>query len=177
MSRKKYIKDYRLIETVDERGRIRTDTEYIGGSFFYASGRERALRERKRLLAACAAGWLAFVGALIPNAAGLRAVYTVLPFLFSAIPLGILTDTLLGAPQREPFEHRQADRLENRLPPAALWTAILPAAALLGELVRLVIGADMNAGDGIFVLCAAVETACGAIAFVRRGGLAARGEA
>ena len=175
MARKKYIKDYRLVETIDERGRIRSDYEYIGDGYVYVLGADAVRREKKTLLILIAVGWLAFVGALLPSAAGMHALYVALPFLFAAIPLGVTTDTLLSAaPNREPLRHQQADMLENRYPPAALWTAILPAAALLGELVRLLLGKAMNGGDALLALCGAVLIAVGVYAFSRRGRFACR---
>ena len=175
MARKKYIRDYRLIETIDERGRIRSDYEYIGKDYVYVLDEADVRREKRTLLVLVAVGWLAFLGALLPNAAGMRALYVALPFLFSAVPLGVMTDTLLtAAPVSGPLRHQQADMLENRYPPAALWTAILPGAALLGELVRLLLGAAMSGGDIPFSLCAAVLIGAGAYAFSRRGRFACR---
>ena len=175
MARNKYIRDYRLIETVDERGRIRSDYEYIGGDYVYVLGADAVRREKMILLAAIAVGWLAFVGALLPDAAGMRALYVVLPFLLAAIPLGVMTDTLLSAaPKEEPLRRQQADMLANRYPPAAAGTAILSGAALLGGLVRLLAGAERNAGDIVFLAAAAVLAAVGSFAFSRRGRFACR---
>ena len=67
MARRKYLKDYRLVETVDERGRIRTGYEYIGPDYRYARGLETALKARRQALAACGAGMLAFLGGLLPR--------------------------------------------------------------------------------------------------------------
>ena len=175
MARKKYIKDYRLIETVDERGHIRSDYEYIGADYRYVLGAEAAGRERKLLLTLCGAGIAAFLAALLPDAAGSHTVYVMLPFLFTAVPLGIVLDTVLTAMARtEPLLHQQADMLENRYPPAALWTAILPAASLAGQLVRLLLGGTVRWGDGVLALCAAALTAVGAVLFSRRGRILCR---
>jgi len=175
MARKKNIRDYRLIETIDERGRIRSDYEYIGKDYVYVLDEGAVRHEKRTLLILVSAGWLAFLGALLPNAAGMRALYVALPLLFSAIPLGVMTDTLLtAAPAAGPLRHQQADMLENRYPPAALWTAILPGAALLGELLRWVLGAAMNGGDIALILCAAVLVGVGVYAFSRRGRFACR---
>ena len=175
MARKKYIRDYRLVETVDERGRIRSDYEYIGEDYFYALGTDAVRREKRTHLVLIAVGWLAFFGALLPSAAATRTIYVALPFLFAAVPLCVMTDTLLSAaPDREPLQHRQADMLENRYPPAALWTAILPGAALVGELVRLLIGAEATGSDALFSLCAVILSAVGIMAFSRRRRFACR---
>ena len=174
MARKKYIRDYRLVETVDERGRIRSDYEYIGGSYGYVLGWDAVRREKRNVLIALAAGWLAFAGGLIPNAAGLRAVYAALPYLLAAVPLGILTDTLLTAALPEPLRHQQADMLDNRYPPAALWAAILPAASLIGQGVRLIRCGTFSGADAAALLCTAGLGVCGAFAFSRRGRFACR---
>lgn len=170
MARKKYIRDYRLVETIDERGRIRSDYEYIGSEYVYVLGADTVRREKRTLLVLIAVGWLAFLGGLLPSAAGMRALYVALPFLFAAVPLGVMTDTLLtAAPKTEPLRHPQADRLENRYPLSALWTSILSGAALLGECVRLVIGAERTGGDFLLLAAAAVLAAVGICAFSRRG--------
>ncbi len=168
MARKKYIRDYRLVERVDERGRLRTDYEYIGGRYVYHLDGKTVQREKKRVLIALGAAWLFFAAGLVPNAAGMRAIYVAIPYLFAAIPMGLATDALLTAARTEPLRHQQADVLENRYPPAALFAAILPAISLAGEGVRLLLGAERNAGDLFFALCAAAVTAGGAYAFSRR---------
>ena len=175
MARKKYIRDYRLVETIDERGRIRSDYEYIGSDYVYVLGADAVRREKRTLLLLIVVGWAAFLGALVPNAAGMHAVYVALPFLFAAVPLGVMTDTLLSAaPKAEPLRHQQADMLENRFPPSALWTAILSGAALLGELVRLLVGAERTGGDALLLAGAAVLAAVGIYAYSRRGRFACR---
>ena len=79
MAQNRYVKDYRLVETVDERGRIRTDYEYIGDAYYYAQGPERAASARKRALLLCGLGWLFCVGGMLPNSRGMHALYVSLP--------------------------------------------------------------------------------------------------
>jgi len=90
MARKKYMKDYRLVETVDERVRIRTDYEYIGPDLRYARGLETALRERRRALIACGVGALAFLGGLVPRSGASFTLYVILPYVFAALAWAIL---------------------------------------------------------------------------------------
>ena len=175
MAQGKYIKDYRLVETVDERGRIRTDYEYIGADYHYARGLPAVRPIRRRALGAALVGWLAFLGGLLPNSRGMHALYVSLPYIFSALPLATVTAVLLqDAPEKEPLEHRQADRLENRYPPAALAAGILPCAALAGELIRLLTGQAVNGGDGLACLGAAVTAAAGFFLFSLRRGFQVR---
>lgn len=175
MVRKKYIRDYRLVETVDEKGRIRSEYEYIGEEYVYCHGTDDVRREKRRTLCFAAVGWLTFFGGLIPNAAGMRVLWVALPYLFAALPLGLLTDTLLtAAPDTEPLRRQQADMLENRLPPAALFSAILSGAALAGELIRSLSAGAFPGGDILFSLCAAVLAAASVFVFSRRSRFACR---
>ena len=175
MAQNRYVRDYRLVETVDERGRIRTDYEYIGDDYYYLRGPETALKARRTALAVCGVGWAALLGAMLPNSGGMRVLYVSLPLIFTVLALGLLTETLLSAASKtEPFQHRQADRLENRYPAASLAAAVLPGIALLGELVNLLRGVALNGGDGILCLCAAVTAGCGTLAFALRGRFAVR---
>ena len=48
MSRNRYVGDYRLVESIDGRGRIRTDYEYIGANYAYAGGAKDVRRWLKR---------------------------------------------------------------------------------------------------------------------------------
>lgn len=175
MAQNRYIKDYRLLETVNERGRIRTELEYIGDDYYFVRGLAAVRKDRKLVFPVCAAAWAALIGGLLPNSAGMHTLYVSLPYLFTLLALGLLTETILTAlPAKEPFEHRQADRLTNQWPPAALAAGILPCVSLLGELIRLLIGLPMNAGDGLLCLCAAIAAGCAFFLFSRRKRFAVR---
>ena len=175
MARNKYIRNYRLLESVDERGRLRVDYEYIGAYYRFAAGTAAAKKAGRQSLALCALGWAAFLTALLPQSTAMRTIYVSLPFAFSALPLGMLTALALSARKAaEPMEHPLADQLTNAYPPRALFTAVLPAAALLGLGIRLLMApGELLPGDGIFALGALGLTVCGSMAFVRRRALAA----
>ncbi len=164
MARNRYVKDYRLIETVDERGRIRSSYEYIGAPYRFEAEGETLRKSKKRALALCPLLWLLFVAAMLPDSQAMRTMYVALPFVFSALPLGILTDILLSVCRaKEPLEHIHADKANNRLPPAALFSAVLPGASLLGELLRLILAGGMNGGDwlyAVFCLLLCLGSAC-----------------
>ncbi len=161
MSRNRYVGDYRLVESIDARGRIRTDYEYIGAAYVHAGGADAARRLIGRALGACAVGWAAFVGALIPVSRAGKTLYVLLPFAFAALPLGLMTATLIRVLRAgDRLEHRHADQLENRCPACTFFVALLCAAALIGEAVNLLRGAQMRPGDAVFAACAALLTAC-----------------
>ncbi len=175
MAKGKYIKDYRIVESLNERGRIRVETEYIGEHYVFVSGLEKARKVRNLAMLLCLAGWLSFVGALIPNSAGMRTPYVSLPFAFSALPLGLLSSLLLGTlGLKEPMEHRLADRFENRYPAQTLAIAALPAFSLIGEGILWLSGGPLFPGDAVFAPCAALLCACGLGCFAQRGKLRTR---
>ena len=175
MAKGKYVKDYRIVESLNSRGGIRLETEYIGEPYVFEKGLETAKKHRNLSLALCLIGWLAFVGALIPNSLGMRTLYVSLPFAFSALPLGLLSSLLLSLIRlKEPLEHRLADRCENRFPAQALGMTVLPGAALLGEGILWLAGAELLPGDAVFAPCAAALCACGLGCFLQRGELRTR---
>ena len=167
MSRNRYVGDYRLVESIDGRGHIRTDYEYIGAPYTFAEGTEAATRALKRALADCAVGWLACTGALALPSAASRTLWVVLPLAFAALPLGLMTAAALRALRgKEPLEHRHADQLENRCPACSFFTMALPAIALIGEAANLFRGVGLLAGDIAFAAGAALLLCCG---WVTRG--------
>lgn len=175
MAKGKYIKDYRIVESLNGRGGIRVETEYIGAPYVFVEGLEKAKRIRNLALLLCLAGWIAFVGALIPNSAGMRKLYISLPFAFAALPLGMMSSMLLGAlGMKEPMEHRLADRFENRFPALGLGMTVLPAVSLIGEGILWLSGGELLPGDAIFAPCAALLFACGLACFAQRGKLRTR---
>ena len=89
----------------------------------------------------------------------MRALYIALPFAFAAIPLALWAGTAISLFRtREPFEHRHADRLENRAPACTFFVALLGVVALIGEAVNVLRGAEWMSGDAMFALCAAILT-------------------
>ena len=159
----RYIADYRIVETVDERGRIRSGYEYIGAPYDYAEGADAVSRARGGIARVCVAGWAAYVIALVPVSRATRTLYTALPFAFIALPLFMISGLCAALfRQKPPFEHRFADRLENRGPACSFFTALLGAIALVGEAVNAVRG-GLLPGDAAFAAGAAALVACGAV--------------
>lgn len=164
MSRNRYVSDYRIMESVDARGRIRTGYEYVGKPWVYASD-AATVRRARRIIAACAAaGWVAYFTALLPMSTAGRTWYSCLPFIFAALPLGLVS--ALAWPlyrEKPPFEHRHADRVNNRGPAYSFFVTLLSGIALLGEAVSFLRGAELLPGDAGFCMGAALLFACGFI--------------
>ena len=149
----RYTKDYRLKDSIDERGRIRTEMEYIGKDYVFSSGLKTARNTGKRLSFLCAVSWLSFFAALsLPSTAG-HALYALLPCVFLALPLWLLSTVAFSALQvKEPFAHREADRFTMRLPAAGTFAAVLSFAAVLGGAGCLVLGNNPALpGDWVFL--------------------------
>ena len=156
MSRNRYVGDYHLADSLDERGKIRTDVEYVGDRYSFTEGPETVRRAKRKALILCAAGWLLYIGAMILPSAAMRALWTAVPFAFTGVPLALLTGTAAEIyPRKERFEHRYADRIENRWPAASAFTVILAGISLAGEGVNLLLGKEMKGGDALFAACAA----------------------
>lgn len=164
MSRNRYVSDYRIVESIDSRGRIRSDYEYIGAPWIYAEGEETVRPAKRTVAASCLVGWLAWLGAMLPRSEATRHLYTSMPFIFLAIPLAL--NAALGwriLRQGEPFEHRHADQVNNRGPACSFFTVFLCAAALLGEVAGVLGGGALLPGDAVFCAGAVLLLACGVI--------------
>lgn len=166
---RKYLSDYRVTERVDAAGRVRREREYIGGRYCYALGPAALKRAKTQALVLCAVGWASFAAALMPDSAASRTFYAVFPFLFAAIPIGLVTEIVLSAPKgEEPMERRQADKLTDRYPAAAVFIVILSALSLVGEGVYGLLGGAYMTGDIVFSLCSAFLAMCGVLLLIKR---------
>ena len=164
MSRNRYVGDYRIVESIDGRGRVRSDCEYIGAPWVYAANGRTVKAAMRRVAACCAFGWLAWAIALLPLSAAMRALAVALSFAFAALPLGLATGIAVSLfREKPPFEHRHADRLENRAPACTFFVASLASVALAGEGVNALRGSEMLPGDAVFAVCAAALIACAVV--------------
>ena len=162
MSRNRYVGDYRIVESIDGRGRVVSGYEYIGRPWAFERD-EATVRAARRVVAiSCAVGWAAWLAALLPVSSATRTLYVALPFIFAALPLGLNTALCWRLfRQKPPFEHRHADQLHNRGPACSFFTALLCTLALIGEGVNALRGAALSAGDAVFIAGAALLMACG----------------
>lgn len=171
---KKYARDYRLSDTVDERGRIRTETEYVGGAYGYADRDAPKTLKKLTLLSAIAWG-LTLLPLFPPSTAGLS-IWVMLPWIFLLIPLWRLSSglwSLRGA--GETLQHRHADLANERPEACGAGFAILAGLSLIGEIVALLLpGAKVHPGDLLFLICAGALVACGILC--RRLGKGLRAE-
>ena len=169
MAKNRYHKDYELLESFDEKGRLKRQTRYIGKAFAFAAGEAQAKKQGKKLLLLLGVCWVCFIGAMIPNSMAMRSLFVALPFVFTAPLLVMATDlclTILRVGQ--PMERRHAERMDNRFPPVSLFLFLFPAFALLGEGIRILGGGSVLRGDFVFILCAALLVMSGGGCFSLR---------
>ena len=149
----RYSKDYRLNDSLDGRGRIRTEAEYIGKHFRFRGGLDAARRTGRKALGLCALAWLGFLTALYPESDTGHALYAVLPCAFTALPLWMLTAVAVSVLRvKEPFRRQEQERFTVRFPAAAIFAAALPGIALLGGAARMLFGEISHlTGDIVFL--------------------------
>lgn len=157
MVSRKYVKDYRLEDSLDARGRFRSKAVYIGGDYGFERPEQATARAKWTVFGLSFGSCLLFIGALLPNSLAARTMYCVLPLAASAVPLAI---GMMGAyalvTAREPFRREQADKISQRLPIAALLTLIFSGVALLGFCgMALFSEGVMLPGDAVFAALSA----------------------
>ena len=174
MSRRRYVKDYRINEYIDEKGYVTSESEYIGGDYRFVLPTARVHGSAKRVAALGAVGWACFLVLACVEGTAMRTIYVALPFAFSALPLFLLMRSAISALRAKdgPLRHDQADSIAHTLPAAALWAMLLPGASFLGCLISSLAGAEE--WDVLFLALSAVMTACGALCFAARGDFATK---
>ena len=150
----RYTKDYRLIDSVDEHGRIHTEMEYIGKDYVFSNGIETAKTSGKKLGLCCLLSWIGFFAALsLPSKAG-HVLYALLPCVVLVVPLWLLCTVAYAVFRlKEPFSHKEADLFTLRLPAAATFACILSFAAVLGCIGCLLFASGSVLQGDWFFLC------------------------
>lgn len=170
MANRKYIKDYTLTHSVDKKGRYRTGAEYTGDLFTFREAPEPVRRQGIRAAIACGIAWAAWIGSLFLNTGAMRCFYISLPYVFTALALWHLSSsvvTILTA--KPPLYRRQSHQVSMIYPPAALWSAALPAVSLLGLGITAALGkGSFNTQDIWFAVLGAIPVVCACFCFSLR---------
>ena len=160
----KYLKDYRVEEYIDEKGRTRKEAIYIGGD--YSVSPPVSFRGKVLMVCLAALSLFAFLGALVPMINAARRSYIMLPFVVSALPMYfVIASTVSFLFSKEVMIRENAEKITRRLPPCAFFTLVLSGAAFLGTIISAAISWDsFIPGDFIFAaLCLAVFAASSVI--------------
>ena len=178
MAVNKYNKDYRLVEDFRANGKVKVTYEYIGRPWYFSCGTETVGTDKKKALLLVLVAGAAFVASLIPFSQAMHRLWVALPYAFSVLPIfltGDLTVSMQG--WKEPLEHRQADKLNNRYPAVTLAMTYLAFVSLVADGIFLIVnavrGGSLTTGDVVLPCCMAVILTCGARLFRLRKRFAA----
>ena len=168
MSRNKYAGDYRLDRVLDEKGRVRSQTEYIGKHYRFAAPAGEAAAAAKRLIAAALIGWLLMLAILIPPTAVMHLPYFSVPTAFCVLPLFLISETAIRALRaKEPFEHRLADALTSGLKTKTVVFLVLSSLAFAGYLAALILRpTPFGPTDVLCGVCSALLIPCAVFTLV-----------
>ena len=175
MAKKKYVQDYEISETIDEKGRVRSVPIYVGSYFCFCDA--AAAKKSGRLLAPAAAlGWLAYIVALwLPSGAG-KLMYVILPFVFAAVPLWYVSSAVAALLRAgDKLKRSEAEKVAGNLPSASVFGIILTAVALIAEGVTAIAAPEkLNAADIAFAAGAVILCAAFALSFSHRQAVATK---
>ena len=175
MAKKKYVRDYEISETIDEKGRVRSVPVYVGSYFCFCDA-AAAKKSRPLLLAAALLGWIAYVMALwLPSGAG-KLMYVILPFVFAAVPLWYVSSAVVALLRAgDKLKRSEAEKVAGNLPSASIFGIILTAVALIAEGVTAIAAPEkLNAADIAFAAGAGILCAAFVLSFSRRQAVATK---
>lgn len=138
MASKKYIKDYELVETEDERGRMKQIVKYHG-DYFTLNLDEGQIKQSKREFIL-----LTFAVLLVHIAAGFVAnpgtyqFYIALPYTTAFLPLLFLIIAVFRLPrEKRPYRNEEIGLSYERIKKTSLYYLIFTAVGLIGVLVYM----------------------------------------
>lgn len=163
MTRQKFKDYYEKRTKLDADGsRTRTVYEYTGEYYVLCAGRGTLKKQKIKLAAFAGAAFALYAGAGFFNAQGLRAFYTLIPFVAAFLPGALL---LAGAvrlllTKKSKLTIFDVSEMHTRTHRSALAAAVLCAAAGAGETVFLLLGRQAPAGSAdLYVLALCVSAA------------------
>ena len=170
MSRKKYINDYKIEREIDSKGRERSTARYDAGYYRFVKEAGTVARKRKVVAAACVAAWAAFVAALIPASAVMHLPYYSIPFVFTAVPLFMLSDAgILLYREEPPLKRRTSDKFSKRFLSCSVALFVLAGGSAIGFIAgALTEWARFTAADAVPAASSLIMFASAAAVFSTR---------
>ena len=144
------LKYYRIVKTVDDKGRTISKAVYIGGD--YRLDPPVSVRTKITLLCLSGVSCLSYIAALCLVTQTSRIAYIVIPFVFLAVPLFLITTSAVSLLlMSDVLMRHKAEAIAKRLPRYALIAAILACMTLIGFVFFSVNSWEyLIAGDFIF---------------------------
>jgi len=164
---KKYIRDFRLEEDFDSRGRVKKTAVYIGGDYVFTDPEAASRKVRLRVAVLTALCWPLFLIPLIPVSQAGKTMYAVLPFAGNILAIGILSVSAYALFRAgETMRHEQAMKLSRRLPASSFFVMALSGiAALSVAFTAALLWKSLPLADALFLFCAAALSAVGAVLY------------
>lgn len=167
MISKKYLVDYRVVETVDDKGKIRAEAVYIGGD--YVVEPPVAVRDRWLILGLSALSWVAFIGALLPVTDAAQIAYVMLPYVACMVTMYLMTGAaIMFVREKEIMTREKAEKISKRVLYGTLLTAVLSGASFIALTVTIITSdSEFPANDILFDALLLVIAAASGVAFSR----------
>lgn len=130
----KYVKDYRMDTSVDDRGKTREEMVYIGPLYCWDMPEEVFYRLKRQYLAGSILAWLVFVASLWPYSEISRIWYVILPYcclLFPLFFISVAVHNMISAPC--PFSREKKDKTVGRLKGSFMAGMVLSGGAAVGQ--------------------------------------------
>ncbi len=179
MGIRKYIKQYRLENVPDKKGKLVTRAVYKGDWFVYRETGEVLKKARTTVAVSTAVCIVAMITALLffRNKGVTSQYYTLIPFAVCFLPLLYLSIAaynvmITGEGKKVDLEHK--DGIHDRIAKSSLGIMIFDGLCIIGIVVSLVLkmtGSDtrpFTANDAVFSAASAVMFAGALIAFSAR---------
>lgn len=138
MASKKYIRDYDLVETEDEQGRVKKTAVYRG-DYFTINLDESQIKQFKRdsILLTLAILLIQVAGGFVANP-GMYKIFIALPYTAAFLPLLYLTMAVFRLPdEKRPFRKEEVGLSYERIKTSNLLYLIFTIVGWLGTLIYL----------------------------------------
>ncbi len=166
MARNRFQKDYQLIETADEKGRIRTTFRYRGPAYTFEGQPHQVAVLKKRLPVLTAVSWIFWLAGMGWVSHAMHFLPAAIAYAMCAVPMAVLVECVFSFRRMQgPLESRHADRMNNRYPAAGAFLIVCSILALSGGAVSWIRSGMLLPGDGLFLVCAAALFLTGVYAF------------
>ncbi|HBO33838.1 MAG TPA: hypothetical protein DD636_03730 [Anaerolineaceae bacterium] len=146
MASKKYIKDYDLVETEDEKGRVKKTAIY-SGEYFRLNLEESQIKQLKlQFILFFVAALALHVGAGLVNNPGLYKIYMVIPYTGSFLPLFFLAEGILRIPgTKRAYRNEEMGLSYQRVVGMSRFYLILMGIGMVGALAYLIFASNGQA--------------------------------
>lgn len=171
MSKRDYLKDYKLVNAIDSNGKEKATVLYTGVYSHFESEKDQVDKKARLFIILSIISVLLLVISLSIVTASMKLVYVMLPYVFTLIPLyNIITISITASKQSQGLiENKRAKQFNTSFPASAFFMMLLPMVALVGEIVAWLFKlASMMTTDIVFAICLIGIAVCGFLIYKNR---------